>query len=263
MKDAIGIKNLRVEHSSETLLGPLSLTIAEGSFVAIIGPNGSGKTTLLKTVLDLAGAYDGQVWVNGADAKGLSPQQRAANVAWLPQKDFAAEPIDVLEFVMTARFRFQEMRTESIEAARAALNDLNIAHLQSRSIATLSGGELQKVASACLLAQAAPILLVDEPGNHLDPGQQLQTYKLLGEQWRSGKTVVCVTHNINRLRELGSPEELANVRVIGLNTGSIAFDTGFHDAALANHLSKLFGATFTPLPFEDRPHFAVTPQREH
>jgi iron complex transport system ATP-binding protein len=258
MSDAINMEQVTVQRGETTLLSAVDLRVPEGSFVAIVGPNGSGKTTLLKTLLGLADPFGGVIHLMGNDASTLEPRERAAKVAWLPQKDFTAEPMAVLDFVMTSRYRFRESRDDSVAAARDALRQVRLEQLEARLVSTLSGGECQRVSAACLLAQASPILLADEPGNHLDPSQQLQIYTLLGEQWRAGKTVVCVTHDVNLLRHVGALDALADVRVLGLSQGSRAFDLSLTDDALGGSLSDLFGVEFAALAAGDGPHFGIS-----
>ncbi len=258
MSLAIHMREVSVIRSEKALLREVNLDVVEGSFVAIVGPNGSGKTTLLKALLGLAEPFDGQIDVLGEDARLFDPRERASKVAWLPQKDFTAEPMAVLDFVMTARYRFRESREDSVAATRAALRQVRLEALEHRLVSTLSGGECQRVSAACLLAQESPILLADEPGNHLDPSQQLQIYTLLGEQWRAGKTVMCVTHDVNLLRHVGDTEACKSVRVVGLREGRQAFEASLTDPDLANHLSQLFDVTFTDLGTRDAPHFAVS-----
>ena len=94
---------------------------------------------------------------------------------------------------------------------------------------------------ACLLAQQAPLLLLDEPGNHLDPAQQLEAYRLLGDLWSGGLTLVCVTHDINLVSLVGATER---IRVVGLDAGRLSFDTRLSDSDLASQLTRLFGTEF-------------------
>ena len=102
------------------------------------------------------------------------------------------------------------------------------------------------MAFACLVAQEAEILLSDEPANHLDPAQQLDVYRLLGELWREGRTVLCISHDVNLLHHVGDAER---VRVIGLRRGSLLFDARLSDAALPAQLGALFGVEMEALAF--------------
>ena len=97
---------------------------------------------------------------------------------------------------------------------------------------------------AALLAQEARLLLLDEPANHLDPGQQLESYRLLGELWRTGLGILLVTHDVNLLSAIGDAERL---RVAGLNKARLEFEARLDDAALPKHLTKLFGLSFASI----------------
>lgn len=260
MTDAINIHGLRIERGPKVILSGIDFQVAQGSFVAVVGPNGSGKTSILKTLLGLMSPYEGKLTLCGQSLDKLSPRERSSHIAWLPQKDFTAEPMAVLDFVMTSRYRFRESTSDSIEAAKKALQRVDMIHMKDRFVSTLSGGECQRASLACLLAQSAPILLVDEPGNHLDPGQQLQVYTLLGELWREGKTVVCVTHDVNLLRQVGVHDAAGEVRVVGLNEGALVFDEVLSEPALPGHLSTLFDVNFSTLSTDGGPYFGIAPK---
>ena len=260
MTEAIRLNGLKIERGDKAILRGIDLEIAEGSFVAIVGPNGSGKTSILKALLGLMSPYEGELQLAGRSLDKLSPRERSASIAWLPQKDFTAEPMAVLDFVMTSRYRFRESAGDSKAAAEKALKRVKMDHMCERFVSTLSGGECQRVSLACLLAQSAPVLLVDEPGNHLDPGQQLQVYSLLGELWREGKTIVCVTHDVNLLRQVGLHEEAGELRVVGLNEGELAFDASLTEPKLSEHLSQLFDVQFSTLSTEGGPYFGIAPK---
>ena len=243
---------LRVEHVSlkrreHALLDDVSLTLEPGQLLALLGPNGAGKTTLLRCLLGLATPSTGRVLLDGDAISGLSPRQRAARVAWLPQHSQAAEELSALEVVMTARYRFDEPFAVTKREALSALARVSVAGVAERALATLSGGERQRVALAGLLAQATPVLLVDEPANHLDPAQQIDVYRLLGELWREGRSVVCVTHDINLLRHLGNAER---VRVAGVADGRLRFECGLDAPELAERLGLLFGVHMRALQLD-------------
>lgn len=256
----IDLRHLRIQRGDKVILDGIDLDIDAGSFVAIVGPNGSGKTTILKTLLGLAAPYEGLIHIDGESLEEFSPRERSGKMGWLPQKDFTAEPMAALDFVVTSRYRFRESSSDSLEHARAALERVKMGHMEHRYVSTLSGGECQRISLACLLAQDTPILLVDEPGNHLDPGQQLQVYTLLGELWRGGKTVVCVTHDVNLLRQVGTHPEQGEVRVIGLQEGALAFDASLSDPDMADHLSSLFDIQVLTLSTRGGPYFGISPK---
>ena len=256
----IDVAGLRIQRGDKVILNGIDLKIEPGSFVGIVGPNGSGKTTILKALLGLCEPSGGQLTLGGTELNSLSPRERSGHFGWLPQKDFTAEPMAVLDFVMTSRYRFRESAQESAVHAANALERVKMAHLAERFVSTLSGGECQRISLACLLAQDTPILLVDEPGNHLDPGQQLQVYALLGELWRAGKTVVCVTHDVNLLRQVGKQNDGGDIRVVGVREGSLEFDTRLGESVLSQHLSDLFQVKVETLILDGGPYFGISPR---
>jgi len=240
---------LRLEQVSVTvggraLLDSVDLSLEPGQLLALLGPNGAGKTTLLRVALGLVRPDRGRVRLGDDELSRLSPRERAARVAWLPQHGPSADDLSAQDVVASARFRFDEPFGVSARQARRALERLGVGAVTDRPIRTLSGGERQRVSLAGLLAQDAPILLVDEPANHLDPAQQIDAYRLLGELWREGRSVVCVTHDVNLLRHLGEP---SRVRVAGVAQGKLAFECTFADPRLPAELGRLFGVAMREL----------------
>jgi iron complex transport system ATP-binding protein len=245
-----------VVRGGRELISHVDLSVVPGEFVAVVGPNGAGKTTLLKTAAGLVRQTSGLVTLDGRAPADLSPRQCAAAVAWLPQQALVEELLCATDVVSTARYRFDESHAHTRSKAREALRAVGAEHLAERMVPTLSGGEKQRVALATLLAQEAPLLLVDEPANHLDPAQQIRVYELLGELWRRGLGILCVTHDINLLRFLGGDRA---PRVIGLGRGCIRFDLGYDATDLAAELGALFGIEVRPVGSADRRVFLAYP----
>jgi len=241
------LQEVSIVHSARKLLDNVELSLETGQLLALVGPNGAGKTTLLRAALGLLTPTSGQVRLGDAVVAGLGPRERAARVAWLPQHTSGGEDLSALEVVAAARFRFDEPFGVSAREARTALARVGVAEVAERALSTLSGGERQRVALAGLLAQAAPVLLVDEPANHLDPAQQIEVYRLLGELWRAGKSLILVTHDINLLRHLGDAEQ---VRVAGMARGKLAFESSLTAPDLPEQLGQLFGVHMRALPLD-------------
>jgi iron complex transport system ATP-binding protein len=235
-------RELSVRVGGRTLLDHITLRVEAGEFVALVGQNGAGKTTLLKTALALRAPSTGSVLVGERDVRTLPARARAAGIGWLPQRIHADEPVTALATVAAARFRFEESHAASQRAAADALERVAGSPYAERPITQLSGGERQRVALAALIAQDPRTMLFDEPANHLDPAQQLDVYRTLGELWRDGRTLLCITHDVNLLHQVGNAERL---RVIGLSAGRVAFDASFTDPELPRHLSTLFGIQMT------------------
>jgi iron complex transport system ATP-binding protein len=242
------LERVSVHRRGRALLDHVDVTLETGQLLALLGPNGAGKTTLLRTMLGLVAADSGQVWLGDDALSTQGARERAARIAWLPQHSNAAEELSALDVVRAARFRFDEPFGTTTREARLALARVGVAEVAERPLGTLSGGERQRVSLAGLLAQDAPILLVDEPANHLDPAQQIDVYRLLGELWREGRSVVCVTHDVNLLRHLGAP---ASVRVAGVAQGRLRFECPLDAADLPEQLGALFGVHMHALTLGD------------
>jgi len=245
----LAFSNLSLKVGQRALLEGVTLRVERGDFVALLGPNGAGKTTLLKLALGLRAPTSGNVSLSGREVAQLSARERAALVAWLPQHVRADEPVSALDAVAAARFRFAETHAASLHAARAALARVRAEQYANRRVTELSGGERQRVALACLLAQEANLLLFDEPANHLDPAQQLEVYRLLGELWRQGHTIVCVNHDVNLLNHVGNP---AHVRLLGLTHGRLELEATFVEPDLPARLGALFAVHLCALEDQGR-----------
>lgn len=246
---------LRLEavHVDARLLD-VTFEVAPGECCVVVGPNGAGKSTLLRTLLGLERPTRGHVLLDRRPWLELAPGERAAYVAWLPQQPRLGESQRVEELVASARYRFGESHPTSLEHARRALASVGALDLAPRRTDRISGGELQRALLATLLAQEAPLLLVDEPANHLDPAHQLAIYRRLGELWRGGLGLVVVTHDVNLAWLLGPAER---VRVVGLRQGHIVLDTTLGAPDLATELSDLYEVPLSVVSVGGAPQIVV------
>ncbi len=257
MTVALELANVTIAAGRNVLLRDFSLKLQTGEFTALLGPNGAGKTTALRAALGLARLVSGSVMLDGQPVSALSGRQRASKLAWLPQQSLVAEPLTALELVAAARFRFGESRASSEREAQKALQRVAALEFADTPVTRLSGGEHQRVAVAALLAQDSPLLLLDEPANHLDPAQQMALYRLIGELWREGRGVLCVTHDVNLLHHVLGDREPGNVRVIGLSVGAARFESGLDAADLPAKLGELFGVKMQALAHDGRKVFVA------
>jgi iron complex transport system ATP-binding protein len=232
---ALALSGVTVRAGKRTLLDGVSLALEPGELLALLGPNGAGKTTLLRAALGLVPVASGSITVSGVSAVTLSSRARAHELAWLPQEPLRPEPLPALEAVTAARYRFAESAAASRRAAEKALERVGLSERATALLSELSGGERQRIAIAALLAQEARVLLLDEPGNHLDPAQQAETYALVGGLAKAGTTVLCVTHDVNLLAHVAG-----NPRIVGLKAGKTMLDARYGEPDLATELALLF-----------------------
>jgi len=192
----------RGSSSRAAVLDDVSLSIERGEAVGILGPNGSGKTTLLKMLAGVLQPDAGVVRLEGTAISTMSRAAVARRIAIVPQETHPAFEYTVLEMVLMGRYphlgAFEIEGPEDVRLARDALAATGTATLESRSFDTLSGGEKQRVVIAAALAQAADVLLLDEPTASLDLAYQLEIAALLTRLNRGrGCTLVLSTHDLN------------------------------------------------------------------
>jgi iron complex transport system ATP-binding protein len=188
--------------SAPPVVDDVSLAIAPGDLVGILGPNGSGKTTLLKM---LSGTLTPAVGVIQFERRPLSRWSRrelARRIALVPQETHAPFDFTVLDIVLMGRFphlgTFALEGPADLAIARRALASTGTSAFEARPFATLSGGEKQRVVIASALAQSPELLLLDEPTASLDLGHQLDVQLLLAALNRDDRvTMVLSTHDLN------------------------------------------------------------------
>ena len=193
-------------HSQRLVLDNVDLDIAAGELMLVVGASGSGKSTLLRCLNGLVphfhgGAFSGRVVVDGLDTREHQPRDLAGTVGFVfqdPESQAVAETVeDEIAFGMeNIRLERAAMRKRVEEV----LDLLAIAPLRARRLDTLSGGELQRVAIAAVLAMQPRVLVLDEPTSQLDP---LAAEELLNAVQRLsddlGLTVVIAEHRLERV----------------------------------------------------------------
>jgi iron complex transport system ATP-binding protein len=184
------------------VLEDVSLAVERGSFTALLGPNGCGKTTLLKHIAGTLQPQRGAVRLEGRSIASIPRRELARNVAVVPQETHPAFDYTALEMVLMGRHphlgTFQLEGPADLAVARDALRVTGTTDLAARPYMTLSGGEKQRVVIASALAQAAEVLLLDEPTASLDLAFQLEIGALLSALNRDrGVTMLLATHDLN------------------------------------------------------------------
>jgi len=192
---------LEFSYSSLPAVVDVSLSVPRGAMGALIGANGSGKSTLIRLLAGLLAPGAGEVIFDGASLSTIHPRERAKRIAYVPQSSSSVFPFTALEVVLSGRspysgrFRFESSHDEQI--ALSALNAVDAAHLASRHITELSGGERQLVMVARALAQEPELLLLDEPASALDLKHRSQlTTALRKLRDERGITILMITHDL-------------------------------------------------------------------
>lgn len=196
------IQGLRLQAGQKTLIDGLDLHVRAGQCWCVIGRNGAGKSTLLRTLAGLRLADAGTVLLDQRVLSDWSIQDLARRRSYLPQTRHDAFGYRVIETVLSARHPHHENAywesAQDLALAHAALMALDVGDLAQRDVRSLSGGERQRVAIAATLAQASPLMLLDEPTTALDLAHQASVMKLLANCCAvEGKTVLLVSHDLN------------------------------------------------------------------
>lgn len=196
---SLALVDLSFGHRGRIVGSGVSISIADGEVLALLGPNGSGKTTLFKTILGILPATGGEVLIDGRRLSSLSRSARAQAIAYVPQAHAALFPFAVVDVVLMGRAAhlsaYASPGRDDFKIAQAALERLSIAALAERPYTELSGGERQLVLVARALAQGARILVLDEPTASLDYGNQMRVLSQIRGLAAEGMSVVLSTHN--------------------------------------------------------------------
>lgn len=199
-RNIIEISDLHKHYDQLEVLRGVSLTIAEGEVVAIVGPSGAGKTTLLHVVGALSSFDQGRVVVDGVELKELDSDQAAdfrnQRIGFVFQMHYLLPEFTALENVCLPAMIAGRDRKEVEAKALELLALVGLAERTSHKPAQLSGGEQQRVAIARALINEPKLLLADEPSGNLDSYNRGEIHRLFFElRDKLGITVVVVTHD--------------------------------------------------------------------
>lgn len=195
--NVIKIDHLTVNYGETIALRDISMQVQEGEFLGIIGPNGGGKSTLLKAILGLVATPAGKVQVFGK-----SPSHLRGEIGYVPQFAYMDRkfPISVFEVALLGRTparlsAFHQYSQTDRQVVMQQLEKVGIAHLSTRQIGELSGGEFQRLLIARALAVDPKLLLLDEPTASVDAVSREKIYNLLDELNQT-MTIIMVTHDL-------------------------------------------------------------------
>lgn len=191
--------NLAAGHHGRPVFESIALAVHPGEIVALLGPNGCGKTTLLRCLVGVHRPMKGAVRVEGKRIENLSPSHRAACIAYVPQYHRQAFGYRVLDIVLMGRLAGRGMLArpsrDDVGCALDILAGVGLADHAELPYTELSGGQRQLVLIARALAQEVPLLVLDEPVNNLDYGNQWRLLDRLKQLVDPSHAVLFTTHH--------------------------------------------------------------------
>lgn len=192
-------KYYRTRHVETAALRDVSLSVARGEFLSIVGPSGSGKSTLISVMGLLERADTGRVRLLGEDvtrqsAGGLA-RRRRAHIGFIFQAFHLITDMMVLDNVALALEGVEPRRRVRRERAMKALEQLGVAHRAKHLPTELSGGQQQRVACARAMVREPALLICDEPTGNLDGESAALVLEAVEAMHASGATVLLVTHD--------------------------------------------------------------------
>jgi iron complex transport system ATP-binding protein len=215
----------------------VSFVAPRGQLTALAGPNGSGKSSIVRALLRRADVARGAVTIDGRDVTTLSYAELARDVAVVPQREEAAFPTRVREYVSLGRYPhlglWRAPAGEDDRAVDQALAQAGVDDLAERDTDALSGGEWQRVRIARALAQKTPALVLDEPTTFLDVAHEMAIFELLSSLARSGLAVLLVSHQLNLVARFADT-------IVLLDEGKVATSGPPADVMQADRLESIY-----------------------
>lgn len=208
-------------------LNDVTFDINQGEFIGIIGKNLAGKSTLCQALVGLVphfykGAYGGNVIVDGLEVKNHSIADISLKVGMVFQNPFTqvtGSKTTVYEEIAFGLENIGIPRTEIIERIDSVLDLLNIEQVKDHNPFDLSGGQMQRMAIASIIAMKPDILVLDEPTSQLDPAGSEEVFQAIQSLSKQGITVILAEHKMEKIAQYCD-------RVLLLNNGKVVdFDT--------------------------------------
>jgi iron complex transport system ATP-binding protein len=243
----ITFEDVTVRYGNHVALSGVSGQVEDGEWVGLIGANGAGKTTLLRAIVRLV-PCQGRTQVDRSATDRMSRRALARMIAHVPQKPELPAEMTVADYILLGRsphigyFGFEKAKDHVVCAN--LLERLDLTHMAGRRLATLSGGELQRLVLGRALAQEAPVLLLDEPTSALDLGRRVDALEIVDALRREHRlTVLSAMHDLTLAGQFSD-------RLILLAQGKVAA-TGtpaqvLDEAVLTRHFGHQVQVVRTP-----------------
>lgn len=257
------ITGYRTGKSARVVSHDINASLQSGNLTSLLGPNGAGKSTLLKTLSGFLPPLGGEVRIDGIPISSIDGPELARLVGVVLTERPAVVAMTVEEMVSIGRSPYTGFRGRLSDADREiverAMSLTGVTEMRSRTVDTLSDGERQKVMIAKALAQATPVIYLDEPSAFLDYPSKVELMLMLRSLAHDeGKTILLSTHDLNIALELSDTLFLVD-KSIGYAAGPPAGLAA--DGSLEHFFSSpAIALSLDPLQFHIRHAAHPTPQ---
>jgi lipopolysaccharide export system ATP-binding protein len=203
MSDGLEVRNLRKSYKKRLVIRDVSLSLARGEVVALLGPNGSGKTTCFYSIAGLVTPEGGEVRIDGKDVTALPMYRRARlGVGYLPQEMSIFRGLSVEDNILAVLEIREGDKHKRRERLEELLSEFSITHLRRAPALALSGGERRRAEIARCLAAEPRYLLLDEPFAGVDPIAVGEIRHLVQDLKSRGLGVLITDHNVRETLEI-------------------------------------------------------------
>ncbi len=239
--------NVYAGYGTRSILQGISFGLEGKEVICLLGPNGAGKSTLLKVILGVMALQQGQVRCDGQDMATWSRARISQTIAYIPQQHTPTFQFTAYDMVLMGRTahigRFSTPSRADGLIAEEALEICNLSALKHTLFTQMSGGERQLVLIARALAQKARFLIMDEPTNNLDFGNQVRVLRHIQALAQDRLGIIMASHYPDHAF-------LYSSKVLLLKNGCIIGAGVPGDTATEKKLTDLYG---TPLTIVDAP----------
>lgn len=221
------------------LLDNVDVRIEDRRLTALIGRNGSGKSTLLRAIAGLNRSYGGDVYLNGINARDMSPEMAASNIAYVSTGRPRVLDLSCSDVVAMGRAPYTDwigrLKREDREIVGRSLESVGMTSYAHRTLDTLSDGECQRVMIARALAQCTPVIVLDEPTSFLDlPGRYELCSLLATLAHDDGKCVFFSTHELDIALSMCDDVALIDTPRLHCMSAMMMRDGGYIDRLFCN-----------------------------
>jgi len=236
----IEMRNATLGYGRTIVLRDLSFQVRPGEMVGLIGPNGCGKSTIIRALSRIIPPHSGKILLDGQDVTKISRLELARLLGVVPQLPILPSAFTAFEIVLMGRNPhlglFQYEGPKEMTIAWQAMEKTGTQSLAERRISELSGGEIQGLLIARVLAQETKAILLDEPTANLDIGRQIEILGLIKNLCRQDNlAVLAALHDLNLAVQYCD-------RLILINNGHIHAEGTPKEVITAENIAEVYGA---------------------